>query len=312
MEVFKRMFFTFFKGERSAYQIYEMLVPAISEHYDEVNNVKIQDTDPRASDLNKFVMIQLLTQFIDLFNYYPVKVNKLRSKNDSNELTYVMTSGMHGTKNERGEFVIHSSENSNLKSAEEAHMLKLLSLVSDKIRERFINLQTCFRFLDTNHSQSISINEFAQAIDHMRLKISFEDIKKLFNYIDKHGKGELGYEEFTLLLEERWRGIDPVQVFKDRQKPGKNPMETSHKPALQIYENCQNEEEQFDYIEKLGRYTTKVPLVNKEFKDTKINRSDAGNYLSLAFNMPRKGKVTLVDNHMTDIIKHDYLRNSIE
>jgi hypothetical protein len=28
--------------------------------------------------------------------------------------------------------------------------------------------------------------------------------------------------------------------------------------------------------------------------------------------MPRKGKVSLVDNHMADIIKHDYLRNSIE
>ena len=44
----------------------------------------------------------------------------------------------------------------------------------------------------------------------MRLKISFDDIKKLFNYIDKEGKGEIGFEEFTLLLEERWRGIDPV------------------------------------------------------------------------------------------------------
>jgi hypothetical protein len=52
--------------------------------------------------------------------------------------------------------------------------------------------------------------------------------------------------------------------------------------------------------------------VNREFKDTKINRSDANNYLSLAFSMPIKGKVSLVDNHMTDIIKHDYLRNSIE
>jgi len=52
--------------------------------------------------------------------------------------------------------------------------------------------------------------------------------------------------------------------------------------------------------------------VNREFKDTKINRSDANNYLSLAFSMPRKGKVSLVDNHMADIIKHDYLRNSIE
>lgn len=28
--------------------------------------------------------------------------------------------------------------------------------------------------------------------------------------------------------------------------------------------------------------------------------------------MPRKGKVSLVDNHMADIIKHDYLRSSIE
>lgn len=89
-------------------------------------------------------------------------------------------------------------------------------------------------------------------------------------------------------------------------------METSFKPSLAIYEDCYNEEEQFDYIEKLGRHETKVPLVNREFKDIKINRSDANNYLSLAFNMPRKGKVTLVDNHMADIMKHDYLRNSIE
>jgi len=51
-------------------------------------------------------------------------------------------------------------------------------------------------------------------MDHMRLKFSFEDIKKLFNYIDKKGQGEIGYDEFTLLLEERWRGIDPVEHFK--------------------------------------------------------------------------------------------------
>jgi hypothetical protein len=33
-----------------------------------------------------------LMQFIDLFNYYPINATKLRLKNDSNELTYVMTS----------------------------------------------------------------------------------------------------------------------------------------------------------------------------------------------------------------------------
>jgi hypothetical protein len=33
-------------------------------------------------------------------------MNRLRYKNDSNELTYVMNSGIHGTKNERGEVII--------------------------------------------------------------------------------------------------------------------------------------------------------------------------------------------------------------
>lgn len=207
------MFFTFFKGERFAYQVYDMLLPVISEHFDEINNCKIDETDPKANEQNKFVKIQLLTQFIDLFNYYPVKVNKLRSKNDSNEMTYVMSSGVHGTKNERGEFVLNNNIDSEKKTDEETHVLKLLSLVSDRIRERFVNLRACFRFLDTNHSQSISINEFAQAIDHMRLKLSFEDIKTLFDYLDKKGQGEIGYDEFTYLLEERWRGIDPVKFF---------------------------------------------------------------------------------------------------
>lgn len=213
IEIFKRMFFTFFKGEKTAYQVYDMLLPVISEHYDEEKNCKIEPGDLKATDQNKVVKIQLLTQFIDLFNYYPVKVNKLRQKNDSNEMTYVMSSGIHGTKNDRGEFVVYQNPEMKTRNVEEAHMLKLLSLVSDKIRERFINLKTCFRFLDTNHSQSISINEFAQAIDHMRLKLSFEDIKKLFDYLDKKGQGEIGYDEFTLLLEERWRGIDPVKFF---------------------------------------------------------------------------------------------------
>lgn len=37
-------------------------------------------------------------------------------------------------------------------------------------------------------------------------------------------------------------------------------METSFKPSLEIYENCVNEEDQFNYIEKLARDRTKVPL----------------------------------------------------
>jgi hypothetical protein len=42
----------------------------------------------------------------------------------------------------------------------------------------------------------------------LRLKISQEDSEKLFNFIDKSGNGTIGYDEFTLLDEERWRKLD--------------------------------------------------------------------------------------------------------
>lgn len=55
------------------------------------------------------------------------------------------------------------------------------------------------------------MNEFAQAIEHMRLKLSFSDVTKLFRYLDKTGDGVIGYGEFTMLLEEKWRDIDPYE-----------------------------------------------------------------------------------------------------
>lgn len=51
----------------------------------------------------------------------------------------------------------------------------------------------------------------------MRLKISFDDVKILFNHIDKTKRGLISYEEFTLLLEERWRGIDPAEAKLNNQ-----------------------------------------------------------------------------------------------
>ena len=73
-----------------------MLTPIVTEHFDIEKNQKIDSTDSKATESNKFVRINLLTQFIDLFNFYPVKVGKLRYKNDSNEFTYIMNSGTQG------------------------------------------------------------------------------------------------------------------------------------------------------------------------------------------------------------------------
>ena len=49
-----------------------------------------------------------------------------------------MNSGVHGTKNEKGDLIKPKEEP---KTAEEKYLIKLLALVSDKINERFLNLQ---------------------------------------------------------------------------------------------------------------------------------------------------------------------------
>ncbi len=66
-------------------------------------------------------------------------MGKIRQKNDSNELTYVMNSGLHGTRNDRGEIIQKPKDVA--KTSEEKHLIKLLALVSDKIKERFVTLQ---------------------------------------------------------------------------------------------------------------------------------------------------------------------------
>lgn len=74
-------------------------------------------------------------------------------------------------------------------------------------------MREAFRYIDTDHSQSISINEFAQAIEYFRLKISFQDIQRIYRFLDADGSGAIGYYEFTMLNEERWKSIDPFLVY---------------------------------------------------------------------------------------------------
>lgn len=37
-----------------------------------------------------------------MFNYLPIQLNKLRHKNDSNDMTFIMNSNTRGTKNDKG------------------------------------------------------------------------------------------------------------------------------------------------------------------------------------------------------------------
>jgi len=76
----------------------------------------------------------------------------------------------------------------------------------------------------------------------MRLKLSFDDIKILFRYLDKDGNGSIGYPEFTLLLEERWRGLySPKNIAK-----------IALQETVPIYDDCLNDREMFQKLEKLA------------------------------------------------------------
>ena len=242
--------------------------------------------------MNTFVKIQLLTQFIDLFNYYPVKVNKLRYKNDSNEVTYVMYSNTKGTKNERGESMLQAPKQAVKFTEEQKYLKTLLELVSAKISERFLNFQSCFRFLDVNHTQSITLNEFAQAMEHMRIKLSFDDIKLLFRYLDTNKRGEIGYPEFTMLLEEKWRGLDAFKAVQTKS----------------IYDNDKNDQEALIKLEKLATITSKLKLKKGRFAlPANINRQDASDFMEMAREMQAEGKETGGEDIMRQVMKHEYL-----
>lgn len=97
---FRKLFFTFFKGDEKATIVYGKLIPHILVYVD--GEETILDKQPCHEDgsptlARKMISLQKLTKFIDGFNFYPLRVNKLHNKNDSKELTYVMSSNQYSS-----------------------------------------------------------------------------------------------------------------------------------------------------------------------------------------------------------------------
>lgn len=42
----------------------------------------------------------------------------------------------------------------------------------------------------------------------------YEEVQKVFRYIDTNSNGIIEYEEFCELMEENWRRKDPYQVYQ--------------------------------------------------------------------------------------------------
>ena len=147
----------------------------------------------------------------------------------------------------------------------------------------------------------------------MRLKLSFDDVTRLFRYLNKTGNGKITYEEFTMLLEERWRNIDPyADMTKNlRQMNATIPREDAF---TQIYNNCKTSEDKLQRLEDLAIEKTRIPLKRDRYKPegTNINRTDASDLIVRAQAMPLQGKYSDLNPIMTNVLNHDYMRRSME
>ena len=73
----------------------------------------------------------------------------------------------------------------------------------------------------------MSLNEFAQGIDYLRIKISFDYIKEVFNFLDQGHDGLISYNEFKLLNEENLRKMNIYDVYFRKKENDKSPVKDS-------------------------------------------------------------------------------------
>ena len=103
----------------------------------------------------------------------------------------------------------------------------------------------------------------------MRLKLPFEDVKKLYRFIDKDGTGEIGYDEFTMLTEEKWRGIDPFEhmqqnIKKVEQRASSFDKRSNKNDDLDSLDEMPNEIDRLVKLEQLAVNQVKIPIHNKK------------------------------------------------
>lgn len=147
------------------------------------------------------------------------------------------------------------------------------------------------------------------------MKLSFEDIVKLYRFIDKEGKGEIGYDEFTLLTEEKWRGIDPFQAMQAniaKVQARQNAQEQKKNDCLAELDGLQTEIERLARLEEMAMNRSKLFRGSQQqLKNYKINRLDPSEGEDMS-NLRASGIKTVKRNDIEDIMKHNYLRKSLE
>ena len=77
---------------------------------------------------------------------------------------------------------------------ERMHLLKIITLVTIKIEEKFPTIAKAFLFFDVDDDRRINRTEFAKGLEGLRVKLNKSDVDKLFNYLDKDNNNMLDFQ----------------------------------------------------------------------------------------------------------------------
>ena len=89
------------------------------------------------------------------------------------------------------------------KKLRDAHLNKLLQHVHARVEEKFKDFRHAFRFFDKNFDGGLNFKEFITGMEGIGVKLKLADYRLLFETLDYDDEGEIGFNKFCLLNQDR-------------------------------------------------------------------------------------------------------------
>ena len=80
---------------------------------------------------------------------------------------------------------------------------KLLKYVHCRIEEKFKGFRQAFRSFDKNFDGGLNFKEFITGMEGIGVKLKLADYRLLFETLDYDDEGEIGFNKFCLLNQDR-------------------------------------------------------------------------------------------------------------
>lgn len=82
---------------------------------------------------------------------------------------------------------------------EQEHLTELIETVALKMTERFRNQSQAFRAFDATGKGKVFKSHFVESLERLRIRLSAQDISKIWACLDPQRRGYITFNEFCIL-----------------------------------------------------------------------------------------------------------------